>query len=106
MSCGHNFDVFQFMSDDPLETCPACGKKVRRVINGGSGIIFKGSGFYVNDSRKSSETALGGTSKSEASKADSAETKPSTDASKSDSVKTAGTETKTETKKDGKKGGS
>lgn len=53
-SCGHIFDAFQNMSDAPLTVCPVCGKLVRRVILGGSGIIFKGSGFYVNDSRKKS----------------------------------------------------
>jgi len=53
-SCGKSFEAFQSMSDAPLSTCPSCGKKVRRRINGGTGIIFKGSGFYVNDSRKSS----------------------------------------------------
>ena len=51
-SCGKNFDVFQSMSDDPISTCPTCGGAVKRRINGGTGIIFKGSGFYVNDSRK------------------------------------------------------
>jgi putative FmdB family regulatory protein len=53
-SCGSDFDVFQSMSDDPLKVCPTCGKAVRRKINGGTGVIFKGSGFYKNDSRKSS----------------------------------------------------
>jgi putative FmdB family regulatory protein len=51
-SCGKSFEAFQSMSDAPLSACPSCGKKVRRRINGGTGIIFKGSGFYVNDSRK------------------------------------------------------
>jgi putative FmdB family regulatory protein len=51
-SCGHTFDVFQSMSDEPIKVCPACGKEVRRLINGGSGIIFKGSGFYVTDKGK------------------------------------------------------
>lgn len=53
-SCGAGFDVFQSMSDEPLTVCPSCGKSIRRKINGGTGIIFKGSGFYVNDSRKAS----------------------------------------------------
>jgi putative FmdB family regulatory protein len=53
-SCGADFDVFQSMSDAPLKVCPTCGNSVRRKINGGTGIIFKGSGFYKNDSRKSS----------------------------------------------------
>ena len=48
-SCGHNFDIFQNMKDAPLLECPECGKEVRRLIRGGSGVIFKGSGFYVND---------------------------------------------------------
>jgi len=48
-TCGYMFEAFQSMSDAPLSTCPECGKAVRRMINGGMGIIFKGSGFYVND---------------------------------------------------------
>lgn len=53
--CGHEFDAFQAMSDDPLKTCPSCGQDaLRRLITGGSGIIFKGSGFYVTDARSSS----------------------------------------------------
>jgi putative FmdB family regulatory protein len=48
-NCGHTFDAFQRMSDPPLTTCPQCGQALRRLINGGSGIIFKGSGFYVTD---------------------------------------------------------
>ena len=59
--CGHSFDVFQSMKDEPLKICPECGKELRRLINGGNGIIFKGSGFYVTDksgtSVKSSESA-------------------------------------------------
>ena len=51
-SCGNIFEKFQKMSETALSECPKCGNKIRRVINGGSGIIFKGSGFYVNDSRK------------------------------------------------------
>lgn len=37
------------MRDDPVKICPECGGEVRRCINGGGGIIFKGSGFYVTD---------------------------------------------------------
>ena len=56
LSCGKSFEAFQSMSEAPLAACPSCGKKVRRVIHGGTGVIFKGSGFYVNDSRKSSSS--------------------------------------------------
>jgi putative FmdB family regulatory protein len=50
--CGHSFEAFQKINDSPLENCPKCGKKVKRLIGGGSGIIFKGSGFYATDYRK------------------------------------------------------
>ena len=53
-SCKHSFEAFQSMSDAPLSECPQCKKELRRLINGGSGIIFKGSGFYVTDKNKDS----------------------------------------------------
>jgi putative FmdB family regulatory protein len=56
-SCGKRHDVFQSMSDLPLTTCPSCGQRVKRRIHGGTGVIFKGQGFYKNDSRKSSSTS-------------------------------------------------
>jgi len=51
--CGHIFEVFQSISEEPLKECPKCGYEVRRLIGGGAGIIFKGSGFYVTDNKKS-----------------------------------------------------
>ena len=45
------------MSEEPLKRCPKCGKKVRRLIGGGLGIIFKGSGFYVTDNKRSGNGA-------------------------------------------------
>lgn len=52
-SCKHHFDIFQKISDAPLMQCPKCGEKsLKRVINGGSGMIFKGSGFYITDYKK------------------------------------------------------
>jgi len=50
--CGHEFEAFQSMKDDPLTDCPSCHGKVKRQFGGGAGIIFKGSGFYINDSKK------------------------------------------------------
>ena len=56
-TCRHTFETFQSMKADPLTDCPSCGASdLRRVISGGTGVIFKGSGFYVNDSRGSSKT--------------------------------------------------
>lgn len=45
------------MSDDPIKRCPECGKRVRRLIGGGLGVIFKGSGFYVTDNKRSANGA-------------------------------------------------
>jgi len=51
-SCEYNFDTFQSMKDEPLQICPKCGEgKLRRLINGGTGIIFKGDGFYSTDKK-------------------------------------------------------
>lgn len=61
-SCGHDFEVFQRMSDEPVSVCPECGEPVRRVISGGLGINFRGSGFYVNDSSSAPKAASGGCS--------------------------------------------
>jgi putative FmdB family regulatory protein len=55
-TCGYSFDAFQPMSEAPLKICPQCGKEVRRLINGGSGVIFKGSGFYITDKKGASGT--------------------------------------------------
>ena len=54
-ACHHQFEVFQAMSEAPVKKCPACGKmKVERMIAGGAGIIFKGSGFYETDYKHNS----------------------------------------------------
>ncbi|MCM8780493.1 MAG: hypothetical protein NC908_01020 [Candidatus Omnitrophica bacterium] len=50
--CGHRFEIFQFILDKPLDECPQCKSKLRRLVGSGSGIIFKGSGFYATDYRK------------------------------------------------------
>ena len=47
--CQNTFEYFQSMSDSALEKCPKCNNRVRRLISGGSGLIFKGSGFYLTD---------------------------------------------------------
>jgi putative FmdB family regulatory protein len=54
-ACKHTFEEFQSMSAKPIRKCPKCGKlKVKRIIGGGSGVIFKGSGFYETDYKKNS----------------------------------------------------
>ena len=49
--CGHRFELFQSMSEEPRKRCPKCRGKVRRLIGSGAGMIFKGSGFYTTDYR-------------------------------------------------------
>ena len=84
--CGHQFELFQRMSDDPVDTCPECASKVRRVIHP-VGIVFKGSGWYVNDSRaKNSANGSSSDGPSESKKSDDAKT---SDTSKAEPAKTA-----------------
>lgn len=61
-SCGYRFEKFQSMTDKPLSRCSKCKKSLRRLIGNGGGIIFKGSGFYATDYRKSAgkEKSAGG----------------------------------------------
>ena len=54
-ACKHEFEEFQYMSEEVLKKCPKCGKKkLRRLIGTGAAIIFKGSGFYQTDYRSES----------------------------------------------------
>ena len=47
--CDTHFSYFQKMSESPISSCENCGGKVKRLITGGTGLIFKGSGFYLTD---------------------------------------------------------
>jgi putative FmdB family regulatory protein len=54
-ACGHEFDEFQWMSEEALIQCPKCKKEtLKRKITGGGGFIFKGNGFYETDYRSKS----------------------------------------------------
>jgi len=75
--CGYNFEVFQSMSDEPLKTCVKCGSEVRRLIFGGAGVIFKGSGFYVTDKAAGKTAGKGKGSDSKTSKTESKTTETS-----------------------------
>lgn len=46
---GTTFEIKQSINDDPLEKCPDTGQKVKRVITGGGGVVYKGDGWYVTD---------------------------------------------------------
>ncbi|MBL7958657.1 zinc ribbon domain-containing protein [bacterium] len=49
---GHVFEEFQRINDEPSTACPTCGKPSSRMIGAGSGLMFKGSGFYITDYKK------------------------------------------------------
>jgi len=51
--CSHAFEEFHSITAPPLDTCPKCKGAVRRLISSGNGLIFKGSGFYITDYKKS-----------------------------------------------------
>ncbi|MBD3384578.1 zinc ribbon domain-containing protein [candidate division KSB1 bacterium] len=55
-ACGHQFEVFQKISDEMIDECPLCNGQVVRLIGGGQGLIFKGSGFYITDYKRSKKS--------------------------------------------------
>jgi putative FmdB family regulatory protein len=71
--CGEHHEVVQSFRDEPLTVCPACGGPLRKVF-GAIGVVFKGSGFYKNDSRTSGKAADKGTGKDSESGKDSKDT--------------------------------
>ncbi len=72
-ACGLTFERRQRITDPPLVDCPECEGHVHRIIQP-VGIVFKGSGFYVTDNRKSTSSTTKGATKKE-SKTDSSEKK-------------------------------
>jgi len=56
---GTMFEIVQKISESALETCPDTGQKVKRVITGGSGVVYKGSGWYVTDYKNRSGNGTG-----------------------------------------------
>ena len=68
--CGHRFEVRQGIKEDPLTTCPQCEGSIRRVIHP-VGIVFKGSGFYITDSRSQSSRSSDGAGRAKKEKKES-----------------------------------
>lgn len=90
---GSTFDYRQSFGDDPLTTCPTTGQTVSRVIHA-AGIVFKGSGFYVNDSKGSKSSLSSSTPNPTAEGTSNAQASSPAEPS----TPTAPTETKPETK--------
>jgi putative FmdB family regulatory protein len=98
-TCGHRFERLRSLRDEPIRQCPDCSGAVHKVFHP-AGIIFKGSGWYITDSRKSTSSAVTGETKTDGtaskteSKSNGGETKAET--------KPASTEAKAETKAESK----
>ncbi|HXV87323.1 MAG TPA: FmdB family zinc ribbon protein [Gemmatimonadales bacterium] len=54
-SCGHEFERFHKITVKARPRCPECGARTERVISGGAGLVFKGSGFYITDYKRAGE---------------------------------------------------
>ena len=80
--CGHAFEQVQSFSDDALTTCPECQGRLRKLFNA-VGVVFKGSGFYRNDSRSGTTSSLPSESSSGADSAKKASTSDSSSSSAS-----------------------
>ena len=87
----HQFEVVQSFTDEPVSECPECGAAVRKVY-GSVGVVFKGSGFYRTDSRKSSSASEApSTSSSPAKESSSSAPKDSGSSSSSSTSSTSTT---------------
>ncbi|HEV2528004.1 MAG TPA: FmdB family zinc ribbon protein [Thermomicrobiales bacterium] len=93
--CGHQFDIVQKFSDDALTVCPTCEGHIHRVIQR-PGVVFKGSGFYINDSKSSGKDLKDGKPRkddaSDASDASDAADKPAASSDSGDALPATGTD--------------
>ncbi|MFG1934497.1 FmdB family zinc ribbon protein [Mycobacterium sp. NPDC048908] len=89
--CGDRFDAVQAFSDDALTTCAKCNGRLRKLF-GNVGVVFKGSGFYRNDSRESAKSTS--SSSSDSTNGSSSDSTSSTDKSSSSSDGSSSSTTK------------
>jgi putative FmdB family regulatory protein len=95
-ACGHQFEFFQGITEEPIKVCPQCKKrKIRRLIGTGAGLLFKGSGFYITDYRSD------GYKKAQKADSSSPASSPAPAASEGKPASTKAASTKTSSKKDG-----
>lgn len=82
---GHEFEVFQRMSDEPVAACPECGANAERLLSAGGGLLFKGEGFYITDYRSSDyKKKAAAETKGSGDSGSSGSSKPSAPSSSSD----------------------
>ncbi|MFJ9740487.1 FmdB family zinc ribbon protein [Streptomyces sp. NPDC101166] len=89
--CGEGLEAVQKFTDDALTECPSCGGRLKKVFSA-VGIVFKGSGFYRNDSRGSSSSSSPASSKPSTS-SDSSSSSSASSASTSSDSKSSGAST-------------
>ena len=89
--CDHAFEQFQSFTDDALTVCPVCEGRLRKVFNA-VGVVFKGSGFYRNDSRTDGKSTGGGATPKAPATADSSGSNGSDSSSSSSSEKSSSPE--------------
>jgi putative FmdB family regulatory protein len=101
-ACGHSWELFQSMNDDPEKSCPKCKKrKAKRLLGVGAGLIFKGTGFYETDYKnKSGGEKKEGSSDSDSGSSDSSK---SSDSGKSSESSKSSDSKSSSTKKESKK---
>ncbi len=87
---GSVFEIDQRITADPLEVCPTTGQKVKRIISGGAGLVFKGSGFYLTDYGKSGSAG----SKDSSAPTKQKESSTSSDSSSGDTASSSKSESK------------
>lgn len=82
--CGHQYEKLQKMTDKTRAKCPNCGKRGERLISGGAGIVFKGSGFYITDYKRAGEAKPKGSDEPKEKTGESSEKKGTSSTSSSD----------------------
>ena len=85
-ACAHQLEAVQSFTDDPLVECPECAGRLRKVFST-VGVVFKGSGFYRNDSRPAASTSEGAPKSESKSEASSTKTESTSSTSTSTSAK-------------------
>jgi putative FmdB family regulatory protein len=88
---GHDFELFQKMSDKPRTKCPVCGTVAVRKISGGAGLHFKGSGFYITDYGKDGKGPRNDKARESSETGKAGETGPSAKAGENSKAAEAGT---------------
>jgi putative FmdB family regulatory protein len=85
-TCGHRFEVIQKFSDAPIDTCPKCGGKVKKLISSPA-IQFKGTGWYITDYAKKSTSDAGKTGSMSNESKSSTDTKSDSSSASSETTK-------------------